>query len=293
MGLRTSAAAAAAIGGVAAVLGVLVLRQHLRLRTMAALPAQTRRPQARVAVVTGGARGIGRCVVGMLAQVGMDVVSVDVSVDEPSVEAHIAAVRQEAQQRAPAAAGESGAGKISVVLADLSRLSEAVRVAQVVVRDHGRCDVLVGNAGIVWNGPLNDIATPDGLSRMFAINVVSHMALVTVLLPVLRECGARVVLVSSHTHETASLDFAALDPRGQMTQSAYATTKLMLVLLARHLNNHILAGSAAMSVAVHPGAVLTHIHRATPLLFQLLFVPLACRLCVCAGWRIVDARPQI
>src|SRR5512146_254164 len=91
----------------------------------------------RVAIVTGGSRGIGRATVLRLAEAGAKVV-VNYKVHDTAAEQTAYLARQ------------LGADAIAVA-ADISHGDEAREVAEATVKQFGRIDLLVANAGI-WQG---------------------------------------------------------------------------------------------------------------------------------------------
>lgn len=89
--------------------------------------------EGRVSIVTGASQGIGETIAGELAREGARVVLVDIQKDKlETVAGHIR---------------ESG-GKAVCHEADVARLEDATRVVKAVLRDFGRIDHLVNNAGI-------------------------------------------------------------------------------------------------------------------------------------------------
>lgn len=89
--------------------------------------------EGRVSIVTGASQGIGETIAAELAREGARVVLVDIQKDK--LEAVAGRIR------------ESG-GKAACHEADVSRLEDATRVIDAVLRDYGRIDHLVNNAGI-------------------------------------------------------------------------------------------------------------------------------------------------
>ncbi|MGH7121517.1 MAG: L-iditol 2-dehydrogenase [Acetobacteraceae bacterium] len=110
------------------------------------------RLQNKVAVVTGGARGIGRAICERYASEGARVVVADVAEDV-----------------AKGLASELGRGAFAVVL-DVTRQESIDAMVASAVRQAGRIDILVNNAGVFDLAPLLDI-TRDSYRKVFAVNV--------------------------------------------------------------------------------------------------------------------------
>jgi 3-oxoacyl-[acyl-carrier protein] reductase len=89
----------------------------------------------RVAIVTGGGRGIGRAMALGLAEVGARVI-VSAARERDEIEA----VAVEAERR-------FGEGRIAAELADVSREDDCARLVAVALEKFGRLDILVNNAG--------------------------------------------------------------------------------------------------------------------------------------------------
>src|SRR5271169_1512431 len=106
----------------------------------------------KVAVITGGARGIGAAICQRYAEEGARVVVADILENE-----------------AAATAATIGHGAFAVGL-DVSRLSSIEAMVQAVVAKAGRIDVLVNNAAAFDMAPFLEI-TEESYDRLFAINV--------------------------------------------------------------------------------------------------------------------------
>ncbi|HEY8477339.1 MAG TPA: glucose 1-dehydrogenase [Chloroflexota bacterium] len=113
------------------------------------------RLEGKKAIVTGGARGIGRAIALRYADEGADVLVADL--DGEGAERVAAEVR---------ARGRSGVA-VQVDVADVAQVATMVARA---VEAFGRLDVLVNNAGTVQARRLLDI-TPEDWRRVFAVNV--------------------------------------------------------------------------------------------------------------------------
>ncbi|MDN8615086.1 SDR family NAD(P)-dependent oxidoreductase [Variovorax ginsengisoli] len=110
------------------------------------------RMEGKVALVTGGAQGIGRAICERFAAEGAIVAVLDIKAE--NAERSAQAIREQGGQ-AVACAGN---------VAERATFESAVSMLE---RDHGRLDVLVNNAIWVRYGPI-DAITPETLDRMVA-----------------------------------------------------------------------------------------------------------------------------
>jgi D-sorbitol dehydrogenase (acceptor) len=108
--------------------------------------------QNKVAVVTGGAQGIGEAIVRAYAAEGAKVVIADM-----------------AQDKAEALAREIGGGAMALKL-DVRDLEDIDAMVKTVTAKFGGIDILVNNAAIFDMGPLLEI-TEQSYDRQFAVNV--------------------------------------------------------------------------------------------------------------------------
>jgi len=110
------------------------------------------RLEGKVAIITGGARGIGRAIATAYAAEGARVVVADINAAE-----------------AETVAGEIGHGAIGVGVNVTQQASIDAMVATVVDRA-GRIDILVNNAGVFEMAPILEI-TRESYAKQFAVNV--------------------------------------------------------------------------------------------------------------------------
>ncbi len=99
--------------------------------------------EGRVALVTGGSRGIGLAIAEALAGAGARVM--------------IAARNREAIDRAVERLGRAGPGPVRGVAADVGRPEEATRLVEQTVADLGGLDILVNNAGVGGFGRVSEL----------------------------------------------------------------------------------------------------------------------------------------
>ena len=180
----------------------------------------------RVAVVTGGAGGIGQAVARALAGAGMRVVL---------------AGRNEPELRAVVLPGGSPAMVVPLDVRDAAGWERAV---EAVLRDLGRLDVLVHNAGVVLVGPLGSTA-PERLRDVVDTNLVGALLGTRAALPALQASGGAVVHLAS---------LGALVP--MPFEACYAATKAGVRQLSFSLRAE-LAGSGVTVSVVTPDSVDT------------------------------------
>jgi NAD(P)-dependent dehydrogenase (short-subunit alcohol dehydrogenase family) len=112
--------------------------------------------EGKLALVTGGSRGIGAAITQRLARDGAAVALTYVSAAEKA--------------QAVAKQIDAGGGRVLVIQADSADPGAVIAAVEHTVRDLGRIDILVNNAGIFTGGPLEEM-TVDQVDRILAIDV--------------------------------------------------------------------------------------------------------------------------
>lgn len=142
-------------------------------------------------------------------------------------------------------------------VAELTLLKEAGRLADELLRDLDKLDVIISNAGAVYTRRQE---TSEGLEYTFALNHMAPFVLVRRLIPLLRHNGGgRVVVVSSHSHYSARLDLDDLQAqKGYSALRQYANTKMMNILFANALDRQY-REEGIRANSLHPGVVRTGI----------------------------------
>jgi NAD(P)-dependent dehydrogenase (short-subunit alcohol dehydrogenase family) len=198
--------------------------------------------RGKVVAITGGTSGIGQVAAERLAGMGARVLLV-------------------ARDRARGAASlsrlrELGPGLAHQVhYADLSSVADTKRVAAEMAAAEPRIDVLINNAGALFN---TRRVTADGLELTFATNHVAY----AVLTHGLRErlvAGApsRVINTASDAHRGARLAFDDLQAaQGYSGFKVYGRSKLCNILYTRELARRW-AGTGVTANSLHPGFVAT------------------------------------
>lgn len=147
--------------------------------------------KGKTAIVTGGARGIGRAIVTAFVVAGANVVIAD-------------GREADAQTTATEIRKETGA-RISVVGADVTELKDMEEVRDAALRDFGAIDILVNNAG--WDRLMPFLkTTPDLWDRVIGINYGGVLNACYAVLPqmVSRKQGA-IINISSDSARVGSL----------------------------------------------------------------------------------------
>lgn len=137
----------------------------------------------RLALVTGGNRGIGRAVALALAGAGADV----------AIGYHARTADAEETTRAIAALGR----KAIAIQADVARADDIRRMIDTTRRELGDVDVLINNAGIIRPQPLDAITEQDW-HELIAANLTSVFLATQAVLPAMRaKSWGRIINLSS------------------------------------------------------------------------------------------------
>jgi NAD(P)-dependent dehydrogenase (short-subunit alcohol dehydrogenase family) len=185
----------------------------------------------RVALVTGGSKGLGKAMARGFAEAGADIVI---------------SSRHESELEATAAEIRSGTkARVAHVVADLSRRGEAERLAGSAIQGMGRIDILINNAGSNTPQPIDEIQDEvwDGLVEL---NLSSCMALSRALArPMKERRWGRIIHISSIMGLTSAAG-----------RNVYSATKSALIGLTRATAND-LGGFGITVNCLAPGPFLT------------------------------------
>ena len=190
-------------------------------------------------LVTGATEGLGRHVARELAARGATVLLH--GRNQQRLEAVLEEVR-----------GQEGGDSAKSYLADLSSLAAVRGLAERILSDEGRLDVLVNNAGII-SGERR--VSEDGVELTFAVNYLSHFLLARLLMPLLGDSSpARIVNVASAGQ--SPIDFS--DPmleRGYDGMRAYSQSKLAQISFTFELAERE-SDSGVTVNALHPASLM-------------------------------------
>jgi NAD(P)-dependent dehydrogenase (short-subunit alcohol dehydrogenase family) len=184
----------------------------------------------KVAVVTGGSRGIGAMIAEGLVRAGCRV--------------YITARKAEACDAK--AAELSAYGECVSIPLDLADPAAAEQLVRQLAEREERLDILVNNAGATWGAPLEEYPL-DAFDKLWNINVRALFQLTVLCLPLLRAAA-------SAENPARVINIGSIDGLGvpAMESYAYSTTKAGVHLLTRHLASRLAAESITVN-AVAPG----------------------------------------
>ncbi len=147
---------------------------------------------------------------------------------------------------------QTGSEKLGSYLADLSSLGEVRGLAERILSEHARLDVLVNNAGIISQERKESEA---GHELTFAVNHLSHFLLTGLLLPLLRDSApSRVVNVASAAQRPIDFGDPMLE-RGYDAMGAYSQSKLAQVMFTFELAERLQHTAVAVN-ALHPAFLM-------------------------------------
>jgi NAD(P)-dependent dehydrogenase (short-subunit alcohol dehydrogenase family) len=189
------------------------------------------------AVITGGAKGIGRATVELFASEGANVVAADIDADE------LNRLCEHLQSRGAV---------VAAVVGDVSKPEDAKRMIEAAVDRYGRLDVLVANAGVI---PLQSIleASPEDWDDVMAVDGRGmFLSCKYAIEEMLKTGGGSIVCLSSISGVA-----------GQKGQSTYGPAKFVASGLTKHLAVEW-ADRGIRVNAVAPGTIKTERVRRLP-----------------------------
>jgi short-subunit dehydrogenase len=185
--------------------------------------------RGKVCVVTGASSGIGEATARALARAGATVVL---------------AARREDRLVAVAKGIEAAGGRATWQACDVTRLGDIEALRDHVEEAHGRCDVLVNNAGVPGRGPFADMP----LDRIRTVTETNYVAVLT---------GTKVFLTMLVAARGHVVNVASLAGRYALPgASVYAASKHAVVAFSESLDGELRPRGMTVT-AVCPGFVDT------------------------------------
>jgi NAD(P)-dependent dehydrogenase (short-subunit alcohol dehydrogenase family) len=196
--------------------------------------------QGRVALVTGGSRGIGKMIAAGFLEYGAKV--------------YISARKAEACEATAAALARHG-GECIALPHDISTVGGCRALAEDIMHREGTLDILVNNAGAAWAAEF-DAFPENGWDKVMNLNVKSPFFLTQALHPALRaaasyERPAKVINI-------ASIDGIRLNP---LETYSYHASKAALIYLTRRMAAKLVA-ERILVTAIAPGPFASDMNRA-------------------------------
>lgn len=187
--------------------------------------------RGRVALVTGGSKGLGKAMARGLAEAGAQIA--------------ISSRHEDELKQAAAEIAKGTDVKVAYFKADMGRRDEVRQLADRVLAEFGRVDILINNAGGNRLGAIDQIRDEDW-DAVIEVNLTSCMALTRALVPQMKERRwGRVIHISS------IMGLASKEER-----DVYSATKSALIGLARA--NALDLGAYGITVnCLAPGPFLT------------------------------------
>jgi 2-dehydro-3-deoxy-L-rhamnonate dehydrogenase (NAD+) len=188
--------------------------------------------KGRVAVITGGAQGIGYAAAERMLRSGATVVLWDI----------------DAARLVQARESLGKLGTVSTAVVELSAEADIAAATQAAVEQHGRIDILVNNAGITGgNGTTWELA-PDVWRRVIEVNLIGPYLTCRAVVPQMVKQGyGRIVNIAS-----------VAGKEGNPNASHYSASKAGLIALTKSLSKE-LATKGVLVNAVSPAAAKTAI----------------------------------
>lgn len=200
-----------------------------------------RRLEGKVAIITGGAGGIGAATAQLFCEEGARVALVDLP-DAPLSEV-AGRIREQVRD-----------AQVLEIATDVGSEAAAAAIVSRTLERFGALHVLVNNAGIRAYEPLAE-AKAETWQKVLSVNLLSYAFLAREALPALRRSGRGAIVNVSSTH--------AVNPRAGMGQ--YDVAKAGILSMTRTLAFEEAASGVRVN-AVCPGLTLTpfHVRRFAP-----------------------------
>jgi 3-oxoacyl-[acyl-carrier protein] reductase len=174
----------------------------------------------RVALVTGAGRGVGLATARLLARDGARVVVNDL--DPEQAEAAVASIRQ-------------AGGDALACAGDVTKNEFPAHLVQTVVDAYDELDIIVNNAGYIWNGAMHN-HSDEQWQAMLDIHATAPFRILRAVAPWLRERAKREAAEHGAARCRKVVNVSSVSgTRGAATQIAYATAKAAVTGLTKTL----------------------------------------------------------
>ncbi|WP_028563233.1 SDR family oxidoreductase [Paenibacillus pinihumi] len=189
--------------------------------------------KGKVVIITGASSGIGEATARLLAEKGAKLV--------------LAARREDRLQTVVNEIKQAG-GEASYLTADVVSAEDLQQVADFALKQYGRIDVLVNNAGIMPVSQLSELRVKDW-DQMIDVNIKGVLNGIAAVLPVMREQqGGHIINVSSVMGYEVS-----------PTSAVYSATKFAVRAILEGLRKEESATSRIRTTVIAPGMTETEL----------------------------------
>lgn len=193
---------------------------------------------SKVALITGGARGIGKQIALTFASEGADIVFTDLAIDD-------VALQTKAELEALGVA-------VLATASDASSFDDAHKAVDEAVARFGHIDVLVNNAGITKDGLMLRM-TESQWDAVLNVNLKSAFNFIHAVSPImLRQRGGSIINISS-----------VVGVHGNAGQCNYSASKAGMIGLAKSIAQELGSRGVRANV-VAPGFILTKMTESMP-----------------------------
>ncbi|KAG0052274.1 hypothetical protein BGZ83_002780 [Gryganskiella cystojenkinii] len=212
----------------------------------------------KVAVLTGGASGLGLMTAMAMAEAGYHVI-----IGDRATEMGIRAVESiKAKTRNM---------NVEFIYLDLGSFKEVRSFVQEVERRTSIIDLLINNAGVMDLPSFRP--TAEGIDSQFGINHLGHFYMTQLLLPLVKKAPkARIVMTASSAHYgTDKINYRGItSAKGYDRINNYCGSKLATVMFTRHLARTLAETHPQITVnCLHPGSCYTNLFKHSWLLYVL------------------------
>jgi 3-oxoacyl-[acyl-carrier protein] reductase len=192
--------------------------------------------EGKIAIVTGGAAGIGFATAKLFLEESATVAICDI--DKEKTDA--------------AVAGLSGLGGIRGFVVDISKKDQCQAMIEAVKAEFGRIDILINNAGITSDAQFYKMSD-EQFERVLNVNLKGTYYMTKAVVPVMMEQKYGKIV---HASSVSAYN-------GNFGQSNYAATKAAIMGMTRVMAKEL--GKYGINVnAVAPGSIMTDMYKAVP-----------------------------